>query len=73
MIKIVLLLLLYFPCIAMLHSDTAFAVYIIRESELGRYDTTLDTVNTVFDFDNKYVVDGRNYPKPKYFITQLED
>lgn len=52
----------------MVHSETPFHVLVIRESELGRYDTTKTTACTVFDFDGKYVVDGKNYQKPKYNI-----
>lgn len=55
-----------------LHDTTGIPVYIIRESELGQYDTAIDTVNTIFDFDNKYVLDGRNYTKQKYQIEVIK-
>ena len=56
----------------MTHDTTGIPVYIIRESELGQYDTAIDTVNTIFDFDNKYVLDGRNYTKQKYQIEVIK-
>jgi hypothetical protein len=57
---------------AMLHDTSGIPVYIIRDSELGMYDTTLDTVNTIFDFDKKWVIDGRNLHKPKYQIEVIK-
>lgn len=58
--------------LAMLHDTSGIPVYIIRESELGMYDTTIDTVNTIFDFNDKWVLDGRNLPKPKYNVEVIE-
>lgn len=55
-----------------LHDTTGIPVYIIRESELGQYDTVRDTVNTIFDFDSKWVLDGRNYTKQKYQIEVIK-
>jgi hypothetical protein len=63
-----LILILTFTAFPMIHSDTAFPILIVRENEFGRYDTLHDSARTVFDFDNKFVVDGRNYPKPKYNV-----
>lgn len=40
---------------------TTFPVLILRENEFGRYGTLHNSARTVFDFDNKFVVDGRNY------------
>ena len=65
---VVVLALLAVTAFPMVHSETPFPVLIIRESEFGHYDTMRDSARTVFDFDNKYVVDGRNYPKPKYNV-----
>jgi hypothetical protein len=56
------------PLLPMVHSETPFPVLIIRENEFGHYDTLRDSARTVFDFDNKFVVDGRNYLKPKYNV-----
>lgn len=53
----------------MFHDTTGIPVVIIRESELGQYDTTLDTVNTIFEFDNKYLLDGKPYPVGKYQVN----
>jgi len=64
-----ILLVLYF---AFLHDTTGIPVMVIRENELGVYDTITDTVNTIFDFDNKWVLDGRNYPKPKYNVEVIK-
>ncbi len=70
----ILLLIIALACgvSGFLHDTTGIPVYIIRESELGQYDTAIDTVNTIFDFDNKYVLDGRNYPKPKYNVETIK-
>jgi hypothetical protein len=54
--------------LGMYHDTTGIPVYVIRESEIGQYDTVSDTVSTLFDFDTKWVLDGKNYPKPKYNI-----
>ena len=67
-----IILLLVISCCAFEHDTTGIPIIIIRESELGLYDTVSDTVNTIFDFDNKWVLDGRNYPKPKYQIEVIK-
>ena len=56
----------------MTHDTTGIPVMVIRENELGVYDTITDTVSTIFDFDNKWVLDGRNYPKPKYNVEMIK-
>ena len=69
---IILVLTLACGVSGFLHDTTGIPVYIIRESELGQYDTAIDTVYTIFDFDNKYVLDGRNYTKQKYQIEVIK-
>lgn len=53
---------------AMQHDTTGISILIIKENEWGRYDTTYCIAKTVFNFDNKFIVDGWNYAKPKYDI-----
>lgn len=51
---------------AFLHDTTGIPVQIVRESELGIYDTTRDTVQTIMEFPDRFTLDGKPYPVPKY-------
>ena len=44
---------------AFLHDTTGIPVQIVRESELGIYDTTRDTVQTIMEFPDRFTLDGK--------------